>query len=210
MLDSPPLQKLFKDQVRAILRSAAVGPARLLIPLVTRSELLDFVLETVGRAREELRREGLEFGEQVPLGVMIESAAALPMIATWAGQVDYFALGTNDLIASALGVERDDPLGAGRNDSLHPGLLRLIHHGIEAAHRAGRPVTVCGEMASDPAGALALAALKVDSVSVAVRRLDPTRQALAACSPGALGALASPILHARSGDEVRELLSPIP
>src|SRR5262249_38364662 len=90
VLDSPPLQKLFKDQVRAILRAAASGPARILVPLVSRTEHLDFVLETVGRARDELRREGLEHDGRVPLGIMIEAAAATLMVETWAGHVDFF------------------------------------------------------------------------------------------------------------------------
>src|SRR5207248_11736824 len=68
VLVSPPLQKLFKDQVRAILRAATTGPARILVPLVMRSEQLDFVIHTVQQAREELQREGLEFSPKVPLG----------------------------------------------------------------------------------------------------------------------------------------------
>src|SRR5262249_2070984 len=146
---------------------ATLGPARILVPLVTRTELLDFVLHTIGQAREELQREGLEFAPVVPLGVMVEVAAAATLVDTWAEHVDFFALGTNDLIASALDIDREDPVGAHRDDPLHPGLLRIIHHVVEAAHRAHRRVTVCGEMASDPQGALALAALHVDALSVA-------------------------------------------
>src|SRR5258707_85867 len=156
VLDSPPMQKLFKDQVRAILRAAATGPARILVPLVTRTEQFDFVLNTLGQAREELTREGLEFGATVPLGIMLEVAAATQMVENWTDQVDFFALGTNDLIASALGIDREDPVGANRNDPLHPGLLRMIHHVVTVAHEAGRRVTVCGEMATDPEGAVAL------------------------------------------------------
>ena len=158
------------------------------------------MLETVRTAREELRRDRLDFSDQVPLGVMIETAASLPMIERWAGEVDYFAFGTNDLVSSALGVERDDSLGEGRNDPLHPGVLRMISDGIDAVHQAGRRVTVCGEMAADPAGVVALAALKVDSVSVAVGRLGPTRQVLAGYSPEGLDSLAPRILNARTAD----------
>src|SRR5205823_6205935 len=122
VLSSPPMQQLFKDQVRAILRAAASGPARILIPLVTHSQQLDWVLETVARAREELTSEGLESGRDVPLGVMIEVAAATTLVEDWAAQVDFFALGTNDLIASALGVDRDQLLAAELQDPLHPGV----------------------------------------------------------------------------------------
>lgn len=206
VLDSPPLQELFKDQVRAILRAATGGPARILVPLVTQTEQVDLITETVAQARRELWRDGLECGERVPLGFMIEAAAALPMIESWAGQADYFALGTNDLVASLLGLDRDDPVGSSRSDPLHPGVLRMILEAVEAAHRAGRTVSVCGELASDPQGVLALAALRVDTLSVAVDRLDPTRRALARQSPESLADLASRLRPLRTADAVRRLL----
>ncbi len=206
VLDSPALQQLFKDQVRAILRAAAVGPARILIPLVVRTEQLDFVIETVDKARAELRREGLDFGEQVPLGVMIEVAAAAALADVWAEHVDFFALGTNDLTASALGIDRDDPVGAAGSDPLHPGMLRLIADVVRAAHAEGRRVTVCGEMAAAPEGALALAALGVDSLSVAVPQLRAVRQALAGPSAEVLAALPRQLGTLRTADQVRQLL----
>jgi phosphotransferase system enzyme I (PtsP) len=204
VLSSPPVQKLFKEQVRAILRAAAAGPARILVPLVTQTEQLDLVRETVQRARDELRREGLAFAE-VPLGIMIEVAAATAMVDTWAGAVDFFALGTNDLIASALGIDRNDPVGTGTNDALHPGLLRIIHDVVTAAHGQGRPVTVCGEMAADPDGLLALAALGVDSVSVPANQLGAARRTVAE-PPVAPTALASQLVELRTADQARDLL----
>ena len=200
VLDSPPLQALFKDQVRAILRASSAGPARLLVPLVTRTELLDLAVETVRHAREELRSEGLEPGDKVPLGVMIEAAAAVPMVEFWADRVDFFALGTNDLTASALGVDRADPVGSRPDDLLHPGLLRLLRDAIDAAKRAGRPITVCGEMAADPGAAVALASFGVDALSVAVDQLGPTRRALAGWTPeGACAELAPRLVAASTG-----------
>ncbi|MGL4553715.1 MAG: putative PEP-binding protein, partial [Gemmataceae bacterium] len=175
VLTSPPLQQLFREQVRALLRAATDGPARILIPLVTRSEVLDFVLETLAKAREALAREGLDHVPNVPVGVMIEVPAAVPLVGAWAEQVDFFALGTNDLTASALGLDRDDPAAAGQSDSLHPGILAMIDAVVRAAHAGGRPVSVCGEVAADPLGALALAALGVDSISVAVNQFAATR-----------------------------------
>src|SRR5207302_11052045 len=107
--------------------------------------------------------------------VLIETAAAAPLVSEWAEQVAFFALGTNDLTASALGLDRDDPVAASQADSLHPGLLRLIDDVVTKAHAANRPVTVCGEMAADPLGALALAALKIDSLSVPVNEYAATQ-----------------------------------
>jgi phosphoenolpyruvate-protein kinase (PTS system EI component) len=167
---------------------------------------VEFVIATVGQAREELLREGLEFASSLPLGVMIEVAAATVMVESWATQVDFFALGTNDLIASALGIDRDDPIGATKNDPLHPGLLRMVHGVIAAAHKAGRRVTACGEMASDPEGTRALAALEVDSLSVAVNQLSRVRQTLATLAGERITSLSSELTRLRSADEVRQVL----
>ncbi|HTU18569.1 MAG TPA: putative PEP-binding protein [Gemmataceae bacterium] len=206
VLQSPPLQQLFQDQVRAILRASTVGPVRILVPLVTSSELLDFVLETVARARDSLTAEGLPFAADIPLGVMIEVAAAASLVAAWAEQVSFFAIGTNDLAASALGLDRDDPLLAHQADALHPGLIRLIHDITADAHAADRPVSVCGEIAADPLGALALAALGVDTLSVPVNQLTAARQALAGCNATALAEVKTQLLRQRSTKAVRTLL----
>ncbi len=206
VLDSPPLQQLFQDQVRAILRASPVGPVRILVPLVTSSELLDFVLETVTKARDSLKAEGLAFAPDVPLGVMIEVAAAVSLVPAWVEQVSFFAIGTNDLAASALGLDRDDPLLARQADSLHPGLIRLIHDVTTHAHVARRPVSVCGEIAADPLGALALAALGVDTLSVPVNQLASARKGLAACNAAALAKVKEELLRQRTTGAIRTLL----
>jgi phosphotransferase system, enzyme I, PtsP len=127
-------------------------------------------------------------------------AAAASLVEDWAEAVDFFALGTNDLAASALGVDRDDPVTAGQCDPLHPGLLRIIHDVVQAAHRAGRPVTVCGEMAADPQGCLALVALQVDSLSGTVRRT------LSRVSAGKARDLTRLLLRQRTSVQIRALL----
>ena len=202
MLTSPPLQKLFKDQVRAILRAAVAGPARILVPLVTSTEQFDFILETMARAREELQREGLEFNPHVPFGVMLEVAAATALVDTWSEHVDFFALGTNDLIASVLGIDRERPVGATRHDALHPGLLRIISQVVETADRVTRRVSVCGGMAGVPKGALALAALQVDALSIAVQQLHAIRRLLSQQNGRELKGLKSDILRKRTSVQV--------
>jgi phosphoenolpyruvate-protein kinase (PTS system EI component) len=137
---------------------------------------------------------------------MIEVAAAGALIEDWADQVDFFALGTNDLLASALGVDRDDPVAASVCDPLHPGLLRMIHDIVQTAHRSGRPVTVCGEMAADPQGCLALVALQVDSLSVPVSQLRKVRRTLSRLSIGRARDLTRQLLRQRTAPQVRALL----
>ncbi|MFO0879316.1 MAG: putative PEP-binding protein [Gemmataceae bacterium] len=206
VLTSPPLQQLFRDQVRAILRAADVGPVRMLIPLVSSSEVLDFVLETVTQVREGLLRSGMTHVQAVPLGAMIEVAGAVPLVSYWVNDVDFFALGTNDLAASALGIDRDDPLAGSQIDALHPGVLRLMASVISDAHAANRPVSVCGEIAADPLGGLALAALGVEALSVAVTQFAAVRQALSRVRPQGLEELRQQMLQQRSARDVRKLL----
>jgi phosphotransferase system enzyme I (PtsP) len=207
VLESPMLQCLFKEQVRAILRVAADGPVRLLIPLVTRTRLLDFVIATIEQARQELIREDLPFGHHVPLGVMIEVAAVTPLVHAWSDRVDFYSLGTNDLISSALGIDRVDPVGTMDDDFLHPGLIRIIGDMIAAAHRAKRPVSVCGEMASDPAGAIVLAALGADSLSLAVDRVPAISLLMSKLEPECLSALGSELLKAETVEQVSNLVA---
>ena len=207
VLDSLPLRQLFHEQVRAILRAATQGPVRILIPLVTRSEIVDFVRETAESARDELTSEGLEFAADVPFGLMIETSAATPLVGDWAPRTSFFALGTNDLTASALGLDRDDPAAAAQMDSLHPGLLRMLDGVIAAARAADRPVSVCGEMAADPFGALALAALGVDSLSVPTTQWQAIRQVVYAVNPIKMVEVKADLLCRRTSAEARKVLT---
>jgi phosphoenolpyruvate-protein kinase (PTS system EI component) len=179
VLRSPAVQRVFKQQVRAILRAGIAGPVRILVPLVVSAEQLAWLKMAIAEAAEELRREGLPCAEQVPLGIMIEVPAAVMLVEEWVGQVDFLCLGTNDLLAGAMGVSRDDPVCESICDPLHPGLLRLVQHVITAGRSAGKPVTVCGEIAAHRQGAKLLADMGADALSVAVERIPHVRQALA-------------------------------
>lgn len=207
VLDSPPMRRLFREQVRAIVRAAEAGPARLLIPLVSATELLDFAAETLAEARDSLAREGFDSSTSVELGIMVENAGALPLLPQWLPRVDFVSLGTNDLFASALGVNRDDPVTGVGIDFLHPGLLRIIHGVIREAKAAGKPVSVCGEMAADSLGAVALAALGADRLSVPVRSLRQVGKVLSTRVGGSIDGLAKSLLAATRSSEVRALLA---
>ena len=179
VLRSPAVQRVFRQQVRAILRAGATGPVRILVPLIVSSEQLAWVKAAVAEVHEELQREGLPCAAQAALGIMIEVPVAVTMVEEWTGQVDFVCLGTNDLLASAMGVSRDDPVSEIVCDPLHPGLLRMVRHVITACRAAGKPVTVCGEMAVSAGGARLLAEMGADAVSVAVERIPAVRAALA-------------------------------
>jgi phosphotransferase system enzyme I (PtsI) len=141
---------LFKTQLRAILRAAAAGNAAIMFPLV--SSLLELrqakmILEDV---KEDLEEEGVAFKRDVPVGMMVEVPSAALLADEFAREVDFFSIGTNDLIQYTLAVDRSDPEVANLYSSGDPSILRLIRRVVEAGRKRNIPVTVCGQMSSDP------------------------------------------------------------
>ena len=141
---------LFKTQLRAILRAAVHGDVRIMFPLI--STLLEFrqakmILSDVA---EDLEEQGLPFNRDVPVGMMVEVPSAALMAAEFAREVDFFSIGTNDLIQYALAADRADPAVASLYNSADPAILRLIRMVVDAARQRDIPVTVCGQMSSDP------------------------------------------------------------
>jgi phosphotransferase system enzyme I (PtsI) len=142
---------MFLAQVRAILRASAYGPVRLLIPMVAHDHEVSATLALVERAREELRERGQAFSPQLAVGVMIEVPAAALCAPHFARRVDFLSIGTNDLVQYTLAIDRSDHEVAALYDPFHPAVLKLIAGTLRAARKAGKPVSVCGEMAGDPA-----------------------------------------------------------
>lgn len=142
---------MFLAQVRAILRASAFGPVRLLIPMVAHDHEVSATLSLIDRAREELRERGQAYSPDLPVGVMIEVPAAALCAPHFAKRVDFLSIGTNDLVQYTLAIDRSDHEVAALYDPFHPAVLRLIAGTLRAARKAGKPVSVCGEMAGDPA-----------------------------------------------------------
>lgn len=141
---------LFKPQLRAILRASARGPVQLMIPMVSNLDELSQVLDLIDEVKNELRREGKEFNEDLPIGGMIEVPAAAVAADLFASRLDFLSIGTNDLIQYTLAIDRVDDEVNYLYDPLHPSVLRLVKMTIDAGKRADIPVTMCGEMAGDP------------------------------------------------------------
>lgn len=141
--------EVFAVQLRAILRAAACGPVRLLVPMVAHHHEVDAILVQVARAREQLR-EAREPGDApLPTGAMIEVPAAALCAGYFARRLDFLSIGTNDLVQYALAIDRADHEVAALYDPFHPAVLQLVAMTIAAGREAGRPVSVCGEMAGD-------------------------------------------------------------
>ena len=141
--------RIFKTQLRALLRAAAHGPLRIMFPFVSSVQEVRDAKSLLLEAREELTLRG-ETVPDVPVGIMIEVPSAAFTASLLAKEADFFTIGTNDLIQYTLAVDRTDDRVSTRYEPLHPAVLRLLRHVRRAASRQGIPVSVCGEMASDP------------------------------------------------------------
>ncbi len=141
---------VFRSQLRAILRASAVGPSAILWPMVATLQELRAARSELDRARDELRAEGVPFDEHLSVGCMIEIPAAALCAEQFAREVDFFSIGTNDLVQYTLAADRGNSNVAYLYQPTNPAVLHLIDMTVAAARRAGIPVAVCGETASDP------------------------------------------------------------
>ncbi|MBV5310061.1 phosphoenolpyruvate--protein phosphotransferase [Chromatium okenii] len=141
---------IFRPQLRAILRASALGPVRLMLPLVTNVYELDTVLVLLAQLRSQLDREGLRYDAAMPIGAMIEVPAAALCARAMAQRIDFLSIGTNDLIQYTLAIDRLDDAVNYLFDPLHPAILRLVRMVIDAGRSLDIPVSMCGEMAGNP------------------------------------------------------------
>lgn len=141
--------EMFGTQLRAILRASAHGPVRLLIPMIAHMHEVEATRMALDAARRELDARGQPYAAHIELGAMVEVPAIAIAIEPFAQALDFLSIGTNDLIQYTLAIDRGDGMVAPLYDPLHPAVLRLVAHTINAGERAGKPVAVCGEMAGD-------------------------------------------------------------
>ncbi len=141
--------ELFRPQLRAILRASALGPVRLMVPMVTNVQEIDATLALIDQLKRDLTREGLGYDPALPIGAMIEVPAAALAAHAFARRLNFLSIGTNDLIQYTLAIDRLDDAVTYLFDPTHPAILRLVRMTIEAGQACGIAVSMCGEMAGD-------------------------------------------------------------
>ena len=197
---------VFETQLRAILRASGYGPVRILVPMVSGREEMLAVAGMIRRLTRELREEGHEVAEHVPLGAMIEVPAAAIGLSCFIDTVDFVSIGTNDLTQYLLAADRDNDALGDLYSPLHPAMLKLLHGVIRTARARGKPVAVCGEMAGDPALTPLLLALGLEEFSLHPATLLEVRRAIRAQELATLRSAASPLLRCRDRDAIERWL----
>ncbi len=172
--------QLFRTQVRALLRASVHGTLRLMLPMIAAVGELREAKSQIAAVREELQREGKPMAEKIPLGIMLETPAACLAADRLSRECDFFSIGTNDLIQYSLAIDRGNRDVAYLYRPLHLGVLRLIQASVAGAKAAGIECAMCGEMAGDPAYALILLGLGIDSFSMNPSDLPPVKRVIRA------------------------------
>ncbi len=197
---------LFKIQLRAILRASIQKNVKILFPMITEIEEVEEVKLLLREVKDELKTKRIKFDEKIPLGVMIEVPAAAAITDLLVKEVDYLSIGTNDLIQYYLAVDRSNEFVSYLYKPLHPSVLRLLKFVIETAHREGKEITVCGEMAADPLSAIALLGLGLKKFSMNPIFIPRIKKALRSVEHKTVKRVIQKAMTLRTAQEIEECI----
>lgn len=198
---------LFKTQLRAILRAGAHGRVKIMYPMITTVSELRRANEILSEAKEELAAENIPFDPAVEAGVMVETPAAAVAADILAKEADFFSIGTNDLIQYTMACDRMNESIAHLYQPFHPSVLRLIKMAIDAARRHGKPVGMCGEMASDRIAVPLLLGLGLDEFSMSASSISDIRRLIGELRRADMENLAGEALALESHEAVFALVT---
>ena len=197
---------LLITQMRAALRAAAHGPTRLMLPMIGSIEEFRAARQIFENVKADLKREGITFADNVPLGMMVEVPSAAIMIDSFVEESEFFSIGTNDLVQYTLAVDRNNQYVANLFKHTNPAVLRLVKQVIDTAVAANRPVSVCGEMAGEARFAMILLGFGLRDFSVGSTALPELRTLLSRVTVDEAVVLAKKAMALSSADEIADVL----
>jgi phosphotransferase system enzyme I (PtsP) len=200
------VEEIFKTQLRAILRVGDLGSVRMLVPMISSLEEIQKVKELLAEAKAELEREGTPFDRQMELGIMVEVPSAVQLAERFLREVDFLSIGTNDLIQYLLAVDRSNRKVANLYEPLHPAVLSALNATINAGRKAGKRVSMCGEMAGDPLCALVLLGMGLEEFSMGALYLPVIKKAIRSISYQAAKTTAQMVLVMDTVGEIKRYL----
>ncbi|MDK9605539.1 phosphoenolpyruvate--protein phosphotransferase [Lelliottia wanjuensis] len=198
---------LFTTQLRAILRASAHGSLKIMIPMISSMEEILWVKEKLAEAKKQLRAEHIPFEEKIPLGIMLEVPSVMFIIDQCCEEIDFFSIGSNDLTQYLLAVDRDNAKVTRHYNSLNPAFLRALDFAVQAVHRQGKWIGLCGELGAKGSVLPLLVGLGLDELSMGSPSIAATKARLAQLDSRACRQLLNQAMACRTSLEVEHLLA---
>jgi phosphotransferase system enzyme I (PtsI) len=200
------LPQIFKIQLRAMLKASTEKNIKIMFPMISETEELKKAKALLEEAKEELRKKKIPFDEKVEVGIMVEIPSAALSADALAKESDFFSIGTNDLIQYTLAVDRGNERIAHLYQGFHPGVLKLIKQTIDAGHRNGIWVGLCGEMGADPLATILLVGMGVDELSTSAMAIPEIKKIIRSITFQEAQKLAEQVLNLSTIDEIKKFL----
>lgn len=204
LLDNPDL---FKTQLRAILQASDTYPIKLLLPMVTSVTEIRAAKQLIAQVKTDLQQDEILFNQNIPIGIMVEVPAAVTLADKLASEVDFFSIGTNDLSQYVMAADRTNAQVTTLADAFEPAVLRMIQQTVKAAHQAGIPVSICGELAGDILATPVLVGLGVNQLSVNATAIPRIKATIALWTVAEADAIAQAVLQFDSAEAVKIYLA---
>ena len=198
---------LFTTQLRSILRASAHGKLKIMIPMISSMEEILWVKEKLAEAKQQLRNEHIPFDERIPLGIMLEVPSVMFIIDQCCEEIDFFSIGSNDLTQYLLAVDRDNAKVTRHYNSLNPAFLRALDYAVQAVHRQGKWIGLCGELGAKGSVLPLLVGLGLDELSMSAPSIPATKSRLAQLDSRACRQLLNQAMACRTSLEVEHLLA---
>jgi len=199
--------KIFKSQLKGILRAGELGNLKIMLPMISGVEEVRAARDVIEEAQAELKKDRARFAAEIPIGIMVETPSAVAAADLLAREVDFFSIGTNDLIQYSLAIDRANEQVAYLYEPLHPGVLRMIRQVADAGQAQKIGVAICGEMAGDPFYTAVLLGLGLEELSMSPYSIPRIKRMIRMIDQGEARNLVDRLLGVSTGSEIASLLA---